>query len=79
MAIDLNDIQTFTDAQILLVLRASLVSSAIASQYSIGGRQIIRMSGTQIQALIDVYEQRVSAAAVEGGGGDVLVRFGEPQ
>jgi hypothetical protein len=80
MAVTVSDIADYTDAEILKVLRSALVDAVIATQYSIGGRQLIRMGGTQIQALIDVYEERVNNAGLgDSGNGDVLVRFGEPR
>jgi hypothetical protein len=78
MAITVADLQTFTDAEILVVLRCALVNSALVSQYSIGGRQLIRMSAKQVQELIEVYEARIqSAANTSGGGNNALVQFGE--
>lgn len=77
MAITVADIQTFTDAEILVVLRCALVNSALVSQYSIGGRQLIRMSAKQIQELIEIYEARVDSSANAAGGGIALVQYGE--
>jgi len=82
MAINTTEIQEFTDAEILKVLRMSLVNSAIASQYSISGRQLIRASPRVIQELIGIYEGRIAAADAAGtecGDGVALIEFNEPR
>jgi hypothetical protein len=78
MAITIVDIQTFTDAEILVVLRCALVNASLVSQYSIGGRQLIRASPKQIQELIETYEARIDDATNASGGGIALVQYGEP-
>ena len=74
--VDINTIQTYTDDQIVTILRAALIDTAFAKNYAINGRQIGRMSGDEIQKLIDVYERRVEAVA-NPGGMNVLIRRGE--
>ena len=59
---NLADITDWSDAEILKVLRNALLDSAIATQYSIRGRQLIRSSPTVIQSLIEIYERRVAEA-----------------
>lgn len=78
MAVDVSTIDEYTDAEILKVLRSALISAAIAQSYSIGGRQLNRMSGRQIQSLIEIYERRVASSA-DDNAGIALVRFGTPQ
>lgn len=76
MAINVTDIGTYSDADILKVLRSALVDSVLAMSYSINGRSLGRASPEQIQKLIEIYEDRVAAA----NGGDILLaRFGNPR
>lgn len=56
------NIQTFTDQDILNVLRMSLVSSAIAKENSYGGRSLAQHSVAEIQGLIREYEWRIYRA-----------------
>jgi hypothetical protein len=79
MAIDITSIAAYTDAQILTVLRASLINAAIAQEYSIGGRSVARMNGKEIQDLINVYEARVNLKDGNGiGFGSAIVQFNQP-
>jgi hypothetical protein len=61
-AINVTNLQTFTDAEIVTVLRAALVSAAIAQSYSIGGKTLARIGADSIQKLIGEYEMRTVAA-----------------
>ncbi len=77
MSVNIAAIDNYTDAEIVKVLRSSLVSAAIAQNYSIGGKQLNRASVGQIQQLIEIYEARVQAASDSTGGNDALVIFGD--
>lgn len=63
MPIDLDSVQTFTDAEIVKVLRRAMVDAAIAEHYAVGGKSLARFSPVEIQKLIEVYESRVAAAS----------------
>lgn len=60
--IDLTTVQTFADADILNILRLSLVSSSIAQSHSINGRMLSQVSPVEIQKLITQYEWRIYRA-----------------
>ena len=76
MAVDLTTVPNYSDAQILSVLRMALVNSALAQGYSINGRSLNRMSGTEIQNLINLYEWRITRAA---SGMFSVARFRPPE
>jgi len=60
--IDLNCVPNYSDAQILQVLRMSLVNAAFATNYTMNGKVVGQMSGAEIQKLIGEYEWRIARA-----------------
>lgn len=79
MAVTVANLNTYTDAEILKVLRSALVDAAIAQSYSINGRNLSRLNATQLQSLIEIYEARVEAASTTTGGHIATVKFGGPR
>jgi hypothetical protein len=80
MAIDVDNIQTFTAAQLLVAVEYGIMSIMVGGQsYSIGGRQFNRAS---LNHLIEWRDQLKTEVAAAGGSdedatGIVLGRFGE--
>ena len=70
---------SYTSAQHLWMWqRASIELAASPKSYSLNGRQLTRNDAEEIRAMIDYWQQQVTAeAAGESGNGNVLVRFGE--
>ncbi len=62
MPVDPSSIPSYSDADILKVLRLSLVNTALAKGYTVNGRSVEKMSGREIQDLIQEYEWRVYRA-----------------
>ena len=60
--INMSGVQTFSDQDILNILRMSLVSSSIAIEYGINGRSLQRTPPGDIQKLISEYEWRIYRA-----------------
>lgn len=81
MAIDVDNIQTFTPAQLLALVEYGIASIMAGGQsYSIGGRQFNRAS---LDAMIRWRDQLKAEVAMASGSdedatGIVLARFGEP-
>jgi hypothetical protein len=70
--------EDLTPANILLAWKQALVAVAVAGQsYMLNGRSLTRANIKEIQDQI-IYWQGVVNSAEEGGG-NILVRFGEPQ
>jgi hypothetical protein len=70
--------ENLTPANILLAWKQAEAAIAIAGQsYMLNGRSLTRANLGEIRAAI-VYWQGVVNSAEEGGG-NILVRFGEPQ
>lgn len=60
MSISVSEIQSFSDADILKVLRKALVSASLAQGYSFEGRRLDRATPAELQGLIEKYERRVA-------------------
>jgi hypothetical protein len=71
------DIQTFTDADIVIILRRALVDSLFAKSYKIGERSLDRMTATELNNLLAVFERRVIEAA-NGGNMIAFANFNPP-
>lgn len=78
MAIDPDDISTYTDAEIVKALRAALVNTAVARQYSLNGRSLEHWSPEEINKVLVIFETRVANAS-GGRGTTATVKFGRPQ
>jgi hypothetical protein len=76
VAIDINNVPEYTDADILKVLRAALVNSATAQAYSYDGLMLSRYNPEQIHRLIRLYEDKIATANGGGGFRTALARFG---
>lgn len=78
MAIDVSSVQTFTDAQLLVLYRNALAAVTVGQSYSINGRSMTRADLPEIRETIDWLEARIqNAAATDSGGGIAIVQFGE--
>lgn len=76
MPIDTSGVQTFTDAELLVLWRACLAAIATGQSYAIGGRTLTRADAKEAREMIDWLEARVSVAS-DDGGGIALVKYGE--
>ncbi len=68
MSINLANTQTFTDSDILTILRAALVNAAISKMYRINNRELEHMSAKDIQGLVAEYERRINTTDGQGLG-----------
>ncbi len=76
MAIDVDALQTFTDAQLLKMYRWALAMNAAGQTRTIEGRTVTFPALNDLKNMIDWLEKRV--ASDSEGGGAVLVEFGDP-
>lgn len=81
MAIDVDNIQTFTTAQLLSLVEYGIASIMAGGQsYSIGGRQFNRASLDDLRKWRDQLktEVQLESGSDEDATGIVLARFGNP-
>ena len=72
--IDLTQIPSYTDAQLLSAFRYGLLQLAISEEVTIAGRTVRRSQLPEIQKTIIWLENRIAAA---GGGGTALVTLND--
>lgn len=77
MAINTSAVQTFTDAELLILYRNALAAIATGQAVSIGGRQLTRANLADVRDMIEWLESRTNASTE--GGNTALGVFGEPQ
>ena len=79
MAIDVDNIQTFTAAQQLALVEYAIASIMAGGQsISIGGRQFTRASLKDLQDWRDQLKQEIGDTSTDDSTGIALVRFGDP-
>ena len=66
MTIDIDNVQTFTDAELVVLYRRALAALAISQSTSIAGRTVTRANLPEIRKQIEWLEGR-SARAAAGG------------
>lgn len=76
MAINLDNVQTFTDAELLVLYRHALAVGAAGEERQIGDRRIRFPSMPEIRKTIEWLEGRVNADETDGVA---LAQFIEPQ
>ena len=70
--IDVDSIQTFTNAELARIFRRAAVDAAFAQSMSVNGHSLARMSAEKLMSLADAYE---AAAARERSGGFSVAQF----
>lgn len=80
MSITVAGVQTFTDAEMLILVRNALVQLTISQATTINGRSITRAQIPQLKELHQWLEQRIQddANSSQAGGNIALAQFGEP-
>lgn len=79
MAINVDNLQTFTDAELLTLYRWCLANGAAGQSRSINGRNVQFPPLKDLMSAIDWLEGRINAASDSAGGGIALVQVGQPQ
>jgi hypothetical protein len=77
MAIDVENIQEFTEADLLKLYRWAMANNAAGQTRSIDGRSVSFPPLESLMKAIGWLESRVNAT--EQGGGIALVEFSEPR
>lgn len=76
----IDDLPSFTPAQMLKAVEYALVMIPVSSQsYSINGRSFNRANFDELVAFRDQLKAEVEASGAEGGRLTSLAVFGEPQ
>ena len=75
MAIDVNSLQTFTDAELLKLYRHALATGAAGTERTINGRTIKIPPVQDLMKVIGWLESRVSDA----DNASVVIEFAEPK
>lgn len=77
MAINTNNVQTFTDAELLVLYRHALATGAAGEERQMGdGRRIRFPSIAEIRETIEWLENRVNADEFDG---TALLQFNDPR
>ena len=77
MAINLDNVQTFTDSELLTLYRQAIAINAAGEERRLSdGRSIRFPSQAEIRKTIEWLEDRVNAADNDG---NALLQFNEPQ
>lgn len=77
MAIDVDAVSTYTDAELLVLYRHCLATGAAGTTRQINGRMIQIPDIDKLMKLIDWLEARINTATDATAGGIALVQFGE--
>lgn len=78
MAIDISQIQTFTDTDLLVLMRNAYAQISLGQSYTIGTRTLTRADLASVQDQISWLESRVNADGNGLGSGSAFVQFNEP-
>ncbi len=79
MAIDTGALQSFSDSEMVLLLRSAIAHVTVGQAYSIGGRQLTRANLQELTTALQLFEANVAAAADGNGGNIALAEFGQEQ
>jgi hypothetical protein len=78
MAIDVSSLQTFTDAELLIIYRNALATGAFRQEMDFNGRRVKVPDAKTVLMIIETLEARCAVdAAADNGGGTALVQYGE--
>lgn len=77
MAIDVDNLQAFTDAELLKLYRWALANNAAGQTRQIEGRSVSFPPLLDLMKAIDWLEKRIEAAGNSGDGNTILVQFGD--
>lgn len=79
MPIDVSSVQTFTDAELLILCRNAVANLTISQSTSINGRTVTREDLPSIRETIEWLETRINNAASGTEGGNVAyAKFNDP-
>lgn len=76
--VDVNNIPTITDAQMLALSRLNYARALEAQSLGKGDRNLMRADLTKLQAAIDYWEEKVNAASGLSTDGGVAYAAFEP-
>jgi len=75
MSIALDNVQDFTDAELLKLTRYALASLMLGKSVTIAGRALTREDAPSLRETIEWLEQRIEADSADTGGTIALVQF----
>lgn len=79
MSINIDSLQTFTDADLLKLYRWAMANGAAGQSRSVNGRNVQFPPLERLMKAIEWLESRVAQEASEPGGNIALVQVGRPQ